>query len=153
MSLEIIVESHATTSDNEAGLATGWLPGTLSELGRQQAVELGFRHHGGVGLTAVLTSDLNRTIQTAQLAFPDGGSPLRQDLRLRECDYGRLNPCSTIWWRSGTAPTPRCCSSPTPPTAGPSKPCWAEQIWPPCYSTRRHGNQIGASQLPARELA
>ena len=91
MSLKIIVESHATTSDNEAGIATGWLPGRLSELGRRQAVELGSRYRGGVGLAAVFTSDLYRAIQTAQLAFPDGTLPLRQDPRLREGDYGRLN--------------------------------------------------------------
>ena len=91
MSLEIIAESHATSTDNEAGIATGWLPGTLSELGRRQAVELGSRHRGGTGIATVLTSDLRRAVQTARLAFPDGTPPLRQDPRLRECDYGALN--------------------------------------------------------------
>ena len=62
----------------------GWLPGTLSELGRQQAVQLGSRYRGGVDLAAVLTSDLHRAIHTAQLAFPDGSPPLRQDPRLRD---------------------------------------------------------------------
>jgi broad specificity phosphatase PhoE len=91
MSLEIVVETHATSTDNEAGIATGWLPGELSATGRRQAAELGSRHRGGTGLTAVLSSDLRRAVQTAQLAFPHGTPPLRQDPRLRECDYGRLN--------------------------------------------------------------
>src|SRR3989344_4970499 len=32
---------HGTTTDNEQDLATGWLPGKLSELGIKQAEELG----------------------------------------------------------------------------------------------------------------
>ncbi|MGW8801069.1 hypothetical protein ACWGN9_28980 [Streptomyces sp. NPDC055775] len=32
-------ETHATTADNEAGIATGRLPGTLSATGRVQARE------------------------------------------------------------------------------------------------------------------
>lgn len=33
MAIEIIYETHATTIDNEAGIATGWLPGQLSAPG------------------------------------------------------------------------------------------------------------------------
>jgi len=34
--IEIVFETHSTTEDNEAGRATGWLPGRLSEQGRVQ---------------------------------------------------------------------------------------------------------------------
>lgn len=27
MTVEIVYETHSTTTDNEAGIATGWLPG------------------------------------------------------------------------------------------------------------------------------
>ncbi|SEL15551.1 histidine phosphatase family protein [Streptacidiphilus jiangxiensis] len=92
MALELVYETHATTVDNEAGIATGWLPGRLSPLGRRQADELGERRRGG-GFAAVYSSDLYRAVETAQIAFPPGGGgpELRQDRRLRECDYGALN--------------------------------------------------------------
>ncbi|WP_042389978.1 histidine phosphatase family protein [Streptacidiphilus melanogenes] len=90
MALEIVYETHSTTTDNEAGIATGRLPGRLSELGRRQAAELGARRRGG-GFAAVFTSDLHRAVETARIAFPDGEPPVHQDVRLRECDYGDLN--------------------------------------------------------------
>jgi hypothetical protein len=31
--VEIVYETHATTTDNEASVATGWLPGQLSDQG------------------------------------------------------------------------------------------------------------------------
>ncbi|GAA2260983.1 MULTISPECIES: histidine phosphatase family protein [Kitasatospora] len=93
MAVEIIYETHATTTDNEAGIGTGWLPGRLSELGRRQAGELGERRRAD-GLAAVFTSDLHRAVETARIAFPEGGPEIHQDIRLRECDYGDLNGTS-----------------------------------------------------------
>ncbi|MFJ4849573.1 histidine phosphatase family protein [Streptomyces sp. NPDC088733] len=90
MAVEIVYETHATTTDNEAGIATGWLPGRLSELGRRQAQELGERRAGD-GLAAVFSSDLHRAVETARIAFPHGRPPIHQDSRLRECNYGELN--------------------------------------------------------------
>ncbi|MDX3072935.1 histidine phosphatase family protein [Streptomyces sp. MI02-7b] len=90
MAVEIVYETHSTTTDNEAGIATGRLPGELSELGCRQARELGERRSGG-GFAAVFTSDLHRAVRTARIAFPDGRPPIHQDVRLRECDYGALN--------------------------------------------------------------
>lgn len=97
MAVEIVYETHATTTDNEADIATGWLPGRLSELGRRQARELGERRPGD-GFAAVFTSDLRRAVQTAQIAFPDGRPPIHQDIRLRECNYGdhNGNPVSLV---------------------------------------------------------
>ena len=85
MSVEIVYETHSTTTDNEDGVATGWRPGRLSGSGRRQAESLGRRH---LGLAAVFSSDLARAVETARLAFP--GVSLREDRRLRECDYGSL---------------------------------------------------------------
>ncbi|MEY9875062.1 broad specificity phosphatase PhoE [Streptacidiphilus sp. MAP12-33] len=90
MAVEIVYETHSTTVDNEAGIATGWLPGRLSPRGRRQAAELGERRRGD-GFAAVFTSDLHRAVQTAQIAFPDGRPVIHRDRRLRECDYGELN--------------------------------------------------------------
>ena len=90
MAVEIIYETHATTTDNEAGVSTGWIQGQLSARGRGEARELGERRRGQ-DLAAIYTSDLNRSIETARIAFPDGQPPIHQDLRLRECNYGELN--------------------------------------------------------------
>jgi broad specificity phosphatase PhoE len=43
MSIEIVFETHALSEDNERGIATGWLPGRLSERGRANAAEAGRR--------------------------------------------------------------------------------------------------------------
>lgn len=90
MAVEVVYETHATSTDNEAGVATGWLPGELSEAGRRQARELGERRRDS-GVAVVFTSDLLRAVETARIAFEGSGIPVRQDPRLRECDYGELN--------------------------------------------------------------
>ncbi|GAA4912374.1 alpha-ribazole phosphatase/probable phosphoglycerate mutase [Stackebrandtia albiflava] len=90
MAVELTYETHSVTEDNENGIATGWLPGRLSERGRALAVELGERYRDA-GLDAVYTSDLHRAVETARLAFPDTDLPVHRDARLRECDYGDLN--------------------------------------------------------------
>jgi alpha-ribazole phosphatase/probable phosphoglycerate mutase len=88
--LELVYETHSLTTDNEEGIATGWLPGRLSDAGREQARRLGERRRED-GLAAVFASDLARAVETAELAFGGGGIPVLLDWRLRECDYGELN--------------------------------------------------------------
>jgi 2,3-bisphosphoglycerate-dependent phosphoglycerate mutase len=88
--IELVYETHATTEDNEAGRATGWLPGRLSERGRREARELG-RRRAADGIAAVFCSDLGRAVETAAIAFGDTGIPVLYDWRLRECDYGSRN--------------------------------------------------------------
>ncbi len=90
MTARILFETHALTTDNEAGRATGWLPGELSEEGRRLAARLGERR-AGEPLAAVFTSDLRRAAETAAIAFGASGVPILSDWRLRECDYGTLN--------------------------------------------------------------
>jgi broad specificity phosphatase PhoE len=88
--IELVYETHSLTTDNEAEIATGWLPGRLSEDGREQARRLGARRHDD-GLAAVFASDLGRAVETAGIAFEGAGTPILLDWRLRECDYGELN--------------------------------------------------------------
>ena len=90
MAIELVYETHSTTIDNETGIATGWLEGRLSDIGRVQAAELGERRRDD-GLAAVFTSDLGRAIETAEIAFADSELPVHHDGRLRECNYGELN--------------------------------------------------------------
>ena len=90
MAVEVVFETHATTVDNEQGRATGWLPGELSGLGREQARELG-RRRAGEAIAAVFSSDLARAVETATIAFASSPVPVLLDWRLRECDYGAFN--------------------------------------------------------------
>jgi broad specificity phosphatase PhoE len=97
MTVEIIYETHATTIDNERGFATGWLPGELSDAGRQNARELGERRRD-TGLAAVFVSDLRRAMETATIAFGATSVPVHLEPRLRECNYGDWNgmPVSSL---------------------------------------------------------
>jgi broad specificity phosphatase PhoE len=88
--MEIVFETHSISTDNEAGVATGWLGGELSEAGREQARLLGERRRCDA-IDLVLVSDLARAVETAQIAFVDSGLRVRRDARLRECDYGEWN--------------------------------------------------------------
>jgi broad specificity phosphatase PhoE len=88
VSVRITYVTHSTTTDNEAGIATGWNPGALSRVGREQARGLGERY-GNTDFDAIYVSDLLRAIETATIAF--GEAPLHLDARLRECNYGTRN--------------------------------------------------------------
>lgn len=90
MAVRIIFETHSTSEDNDRGVATGWLDGRLSAIGRQQTQELGRRRRDDA-IDAVFTSDLGRAVETAEIAFGGSGVPIHRDPRLRECDYGTLN--------------------------------------------------------------
>lgn len=90
MAVTIVFETHAISTDNEQGIATGWLPGSLSETGLRLAQELGARRRND-NITAVITSDLRRAVETAEIAFQGTGIPIQKDARLRECNYGSMN--------------------------------------------------------------
>lgn len=100
MAIQLVYETHATTLDNEQGRATGWLPGKLSQRGREQARQLGSRRAAD-GITAVFSSDLARATQTAAEAFGRSSIPLLLDWRLRECDYGQRNGMPVSELRAG----------------------------------------------------
>ena len=89
MSVEITYFVHGTTLDNEQDLATGWLHGELSDLGKQQAKDLGDMF-ATTQFDAVFCSDLKRAVDSAELGFGDR-QEIIPDERLRECNYGDLN--------------------------------------------------------------
>ena len=74
----LIFATHSTSTDNEAGIASGHRDVSLSEVGRRQAAAMHFE------VDAVYCSDLKRAKETAEIAF---GSYMA-DARLREQDYG-----------------------------------------------------------------
>ena len=90
MPVEIAFETHSISEDNERGIATGWLPGRLSERGRGLARELGARQRRD-RLAAIFSSGLTRAVEIVAIAFAGTELPVRADRRPRECDYGQLN--------------------------------------------------------------
>lgn len=84
MAVEIIYFVHGTTYDNAASRYSGWKQVELNELGKEQAINLG--KNTNYKFDVLFTSDLNRAINSAKLAWPNINSI--QDARLRECNYG-----------------------------------------------------------------
>lgn len=89
MPVKITYLVHGTTTDNEQDLATGWLPGELSEVGKVQAKQLG-QQVANKHFDVVFCSDLERAARSAELAFA-GTHTIIPDKRLRECNYGNWN--------------------------------------------------------------
>jgi broad specificity phosphatase PhoE len=85
----VLFESHATSLDNDAALASGHFDVPLSAAGERQARELGERYRGR-HIDEVFCSDLQRSYRTAELACAGLGIAITRDPRLRECDYGAL---------------------------------------------------------------
>ncbi|MDX9893688.1 MAG: histidine phosphatase family protein [Patescibacteria group bacterium] len=79
---------HGTTIDNELGLASGWDDVELSDLGVNQAKQLG-QQIKTKKFDAIFCSDLKRSIDSAKLAFGKQ-TKIIVDRRLREANYGEF---------------------------------------------------------------
>ncbi len=86
MDTRIIYYVHGTTYDNISKKCSGWKDVTLTELGKEQAINLG--NINKYKFDVLFTSDLIRAVESASLAFPSI-IPIK-DKRLRECNYGDL---------------------------------------------------------------
>lgn len=87
---------HGTTTDNEAGISSGWKDVELSELGVKQSKEL--KNQVDISqFDIVFCSDLKRAVDSANLTFK-GAVQIKPDPRLRECNYGDYNgkPSETV---------------------------------------------------------
>jgi 2,3-bisphosphoglycerate-dependent phosphoglycerate mutase len=85
----ILFETHSTSVDNEAQVASGHRDVDLSPRGEMQAASLGQRRTND-GIEVVYVSDLRRSWRTAEIAFQHTHLAIVRDSRLRECDYGAL---------------------------------------------------------------
>ncbi|MFN8168801.1 MAG: histidine phosphatase family protein [Candidatus Nanopelagicales bacterium] len=86
----VILVRHGRTAANAGGVLAGWTPGVhLDDKGREQAHAVGARLRP-VPLAAVVTSPLERTMETAeQLVIERDPTPaLEVDDRVGECRYG-----------------------------------------------------------------
>ena len=86
----VLLVRHGLTATT-GGVLTGWTPGIpLDDRGRGQAAALAARL-APMRLDAIISSPLERCRQTAEaIAGPDRPQ-VREDDRLGECHYGRLD--------------------------------------------------------------
>ena len=82
----VLLIRHGRTAANASGLLAGWTPGVqLDDTGREQATKLGERM-APVPLTAVVSSPLERTMETADLIVAGRAGIARHvDARVGEC--------------------------------------------------------------------
>ena len=87
---KIIYFVHGTTTDNAEKLCSGWKEALLNDLGKEQADNLGnVIREKGIKFDVLFTSDLQRAIESSNIAFPEYEKIT--DERLRECNYGDLD--------------------------------------------------------------
>lgn len=93
----LIFESHSTSLDNKKKITSGHLDPPLSKKGRKQAKDLGLRYKIS-NISIVYCSDLQRSFETAEIAFRTRDISIIRDYRLREWNYGDFNghPASEI---------------------------------------------------------
>ncbi|MBM3209340.1 histidine phosphatase family protein [Candidatus Shapirobacteria bacterium] len=89
MAINITYFVHGTTTDNEKEISSGWFDVGLSELGVKQSIDLKDKIRDKK-FAVVFCSDLKRAFDSAKLTF-EGETPIIQDKRLRECNYGKYN--------------------------------------------------------------
>ncbi len=87
--MKIYFATHATTTNNEAKISSGWKDTGLSELGIRQAKEMG-ESFKGIKIDLICCSDLKRAVDTVKIAFGNK-YPVIADKRLRELNYGDFN--------------------------------------------------------------
>ena len=79
---------HGTTTWNETGRIQGWAPVRLAEQGRTEAKAVADHLVANHDIDAVVTSDLDRAVETAEPIANAAGVPVETDRRLRERDFG-----------------------------------------------------------------
>jgi broad specificity phosphatase PhoE len=84
---QLILVRHGETEENVAGVAQGWLHGSLSDLGKQQVLRLAERV-ARMQPNALFSSPLGRALATAQAIADTTGLEIRKLDALREVSLG-----------------------------------------------------------------
>ena len=85
--ITLLLTRHGETIENKKNILQGQLPGTLSELGIQQAEELAKRLVE-VPLDVIISSDLSRSYKTAEIVAGQKGMEVFSTPLLREMHWG-----------------------------------------------------------------
>lgn len=95
---------HGETEENVAGILQGQMPGKLTDQGKAQAVALQKVIARYPNLRYILSSDLQRAVDTANLINQPFHLPLRTTPLLRERDWGELTGVAIASLRKGPFP-------------------------------------------------
>ena len=87
METTIYLVRHGETVDNARQIMQGQTQGELNEQGREQALQVAERL-AGESFDAVVSSDLRRAVQTAEIIAAPHGLPVVKMPLLRERDWG-----------------------------------------------------------------
>lgn len=87
--MKIVLVRHTTSEWNVLGMVQGQTDIGLSQKGKNEARILATRL-SGLGITLMVSSDLKRANQTAEIINSRLRVPLKLDSRLREYSYGNL---------------------------------------------------------------
>ena len=87
--MRFIFTRHTTTDWNAVKRLQGQTDTELNEIGRREAAGLVLKLKG-LGIVKIVSSDLKRAQQTAEILAGALGVPLTVDARLRECAFGSL---------------------------------------------------------------
>lgn len=84
----VLLVRHGVTDANKTGVLAGWSPGVrLADKGREQAAALATRL-ANVPVAAVVSSPLERCVETADALVADRDIAVETDDGLGECKYG-----------------------------------------------------------------
>lgn len=85
--MNLLLIRHGQTEENKDGIILGQNDGKLNSEGVNSAIKLQ-GELGRINVDAVYSSDLNRCIDTAQIALKNNSFIIKKDPRLREIDFG-----------------------------------------------------------------
>ena len=85
--ITVYLVRHGQTEENLKRIFQGHLPGVLTAEGRAQAEELGKKFEN-IYLDAIISSDLQRVVDTVSLAMGEKELPWEKTELLREIDWG-----------------------------------------------------------------
>jgi probable phosphoglycerate mutase len=88
--VKLVIARHCQTDWNAQNRVQGQADTELNATGRVQAASLGDALRG-VGISLIVSSDLKRAVQTAEIVSVRIGTPFVADARLRECSFGSLD--------------------------------------------------------------
>ena len=87
--MRFIFTRHTTTEWNLAGILQGQTDIPLNQQGRAEARQLAHALQG-LSITKIVSSDLKRAKETAEIINDVLKIPLQSDQRIRECSFGSL---------------------------------------------------------------
>ncbi|MCC7268391.1 MAG: histidine phosphatase family protein [Caulobacteraceae bacterium] len=106
---DIYVVAHTQSQHHVDEVVGGWFDTGLTDLGRRQAAAAAARLKDwiGEGAPRIVSSDLKRAAETADVISRAFGAPVALDADLREMSYGSAGGKPDAWMRENESYSPR----------------------------------------------